>query len=578
MSGTVKPLPLGLQLTWSAAIYDPRPTDLILLVQDIAFGVHKDVLQTNCDYFRAMFTLQMVELTKDVITLNLFQPKPFQILLESFYSGYLQPTEDNIFSLCETAQMLQVSSSLLSKCSNFLLSWINCDSVFDIMFRSNSTTLYFPEVHSAAKRYALAHFSDLLKSDVLHKLSLEELCIYLSDKYLVVEKEVEVVGALRTWFQHNDQVPTHTVSDIVLKCVHTHETPSSIQHVVKALIDSDESHLNDISVFLKERQKLHDIFMFWSLSDSGVSTGYGDVFRVSPSTWQASKYDNMDAVEALPVSDMGTAVCCVASVVYLSGGGNKFGAVNWIRDIWMFDFSLPVERWTAVGKLTESRRHHAMVSVENCLFIFGGFGKFRVRNIKLECFHLSTGLWEVLPVMPEHVVSPAAVTSGKTIYYLGKRQTIYSFNTIVKSWTCYQCQSLPSPGVMSVAMHVDPRKSNSFLGLFSGDGKCCLQSFHLDGPIVQAREECSLSLDSNLTFAGSVISGANMLLFFCTSKEDTTRSSGTSESLIVRSFCLQTGLLTDSQVITGVCNALSIVCLPHIPVTQGLLLSPNSDK
>lgn len=78
--------------------------------------------------------------------------------------------------------------------------------------------------------------------------------------------------------------------------------------------------------------------------------------------------------------------------MYLCGGGPKFGGVNWIRNIWKFDTTKPSsQRWTSVGVLKETRRHHAMVAVENKLYIFGGFGKFRMKNSKLESFDLQTG-------------------------------------------------------------------------------------------------------------------------------------------------------------------------------------------
>ena len=79
--------------------------------------------------------------------------------------------------------------------------------------------------------------------------------------------------------------------------------------------------------------------------------------------------------------------------MYVSGGGPGFGKVNWIRKVWRFDCCADGgERWTAVGELSETRRHHAMVAVGNKLYIFGGFGKFRTRNSELDCLDLDSGI------------------------------------------------------------------------------------------------------------------------------------------------------------------------------------------
>ncbi|KAH9488739.1 hypothetical protein Btru_059312 [Bulinus truncatus] len=542
------------ELTWSATRYDPRDIDLILLTENNRFGVHKDVIQNNCDYFKAMFASQMVESTKDVINLKMVKSSPFQILLESFYTGHLQPTESNIFSLAETAQMLQVSPTLLSKCSNYLLNMISFDSVYEIMHRSNCSSLYLVDVFNAAKRFALAHFSDLMDCTSFHKLSSHELSAYLSDKYLVVDQEIQIVRALHLWLQHNDNLSIQTVREIIVTCFNLRKSPESVNKVCKAIMNSDVEKLCDLSEILIERPKFVDVFMFWSLMDSTESSVLIDVTQVSTSTWEGFKFGSMDSVEASPGSDMGSAICTVGSVVYLSGGGNKFGSVNWIRDIWKFDFSHPTRQWVTVGKLAETRRHHAMVYFENCLYIFGGFGKFRVKNTKMECFDLSTGLWEDLAPMPVHEVSPAATVHKTGIYYLGGEQAVYKFCTTSRSWTSYQYESPLLPGVSPVALHVDPRRSNSFLGLFSGDGKFCLLSVHLDSTVVRVEEECgSLDLDSHLTFIGSVISDASLLLFFgCPRSAAAAHSTGTSESLIVRSLCLHTGLLNDSQVVKAI--------------------------
>lgn len=77
--------------------------------------------------------------------------------------------------------------------------------------------------------------------------------------------------------------------------------------------------------------------------------------------------------------------------LYLSGGGPDFGKVNWIRKIWRFDVSKLYSPWEAVGELFEFRRSHAMVILENKLYIFGGFGKFRTKNTQMHSLDLTSG-------------------------------------------------------------------------------------------------------------------------------------------------------------------------------------------
>ena len=77
--------------------------------------------------------------------------------------------------------------------------------------------------------------------------------------------------------------------------------------------------------------------------------------------------------------------------MYLSGGGPSFGKVNWIRKLYRYDLSKTLSAWETIGDLYETRRHHAMVAVGSKLYIFGGFGKFRTKNLKLDCFDTLSG-------------------------------------------------------------------------------------------------------------------------------------------------------------------------------------------
>ncbi|CAL1541342.1 unnamed protein product, partial [Lymnaea stagnalis] len=469
---------------WSAHDYDSRVSDLTLLIESCEFRVHKDVLQRSCDYFRAMFSSQMVETTKEVITLKSFMAEPCKVLFEGCYTGTLPLTEANIFSVTETAHMFNTYTLLFCQCTQYLTNLINLNMVFDIMHFSESLCLN--DVYSSARKFCLGHFMEMSCSSSFLGLSVPELCDYLSDKYLAVEEEVHVVRAVSSWLEHNesDKLTRSMVQQIVNACIYKKHDCGGSKAIIGHLMELIPLlFLNEIfQCYLTERTKPKDMFFFWSQFEPSHHDGLVDIIKVSPTTWEGVKFDQMTDVEQRPGYDMGSAIYCLSGLyVFLSGGGSKFGSVLWIKNIWCFDFSAPPPRWKVVGDLKETRRHHAMVAVGGRLYLFGGFGKFRCKNTKLECFDLVTGrTWENLPEMPTHEVNPVTAVHQHNIFYIERQWNILCFDSHVKQWKQFELNFSIPRNYLPVSLHIDPRTPDTFLAVFREWTKFSLKSLHLN--------------------------------------------------------------------------------------------------
>lgn len=223
---------------WSANIYVDQPTNLTILLESHQFDVHKHTLIKCSDYFRAMFSSQMIESTRDVITLHMLNPEAFKIIVEGFYTSKLNLAEENIFGIIETAQVLILSSALHSQCMDFLKDMIDFDSVFDIINFSSSNSSYLTEIFNASKRFSLTHFMELMNRNSFLSLTASEVCDYLSDKSLVVDSEITVVKALNAWFKKNE-VDILTLQHVLTTCVSMKEDHKALDNVINCIINDN---------------------------------------------------------------------------------------------------------------------------------------------------------------------------------------------------------------------------------------------------------------------------------------------------------------------------------------------------
>lgn len=230
--------------TWRPRFqWEPRPADLTLVLESRSFHVHKHILEKSSDYFSAMFSSQMIETTKDIIDLHLIKSEHFEILIESFYAGKLEGlTEDNVFGVVQAAQMLHIRSALLSECIDFMRNhMVNMNHCLQVMYFCMS--LNIQELYSDSRRFCLAHFPHLKQTSSFFNLSISELSDYLSDRYLVVDDEMQVVDALHTWIQENktssgmeEDNLRRQIHKIVSSCVHLKDIPDACSVVVDAVL------------------------------------------------------------------------------------------------------------------------------------------------------------------------------------------------------------------------------------------------------------------------------------------------------------------------------------------------------
>ncbi|XP_070564777.1 kelch-like protein 24 [Ptychodera flava] len=175
-------------------------TDIVLCVDGKEFPCHKVVLINGSDYFKCMFSSGMIESNKHRVTINGVEAVAMETILDYMYTGKISITSDRVQALLEVANLVLVFS-LVDLCLSFMFDHIeasNCLGIWQIL-----KSLNFSESCRRAKNYALEHFKLVTCQDEYLDLSVDDLCDFISDTALCVDREKTVYEAVMKWFRHD---------------------------------------------------------------------------------------------------------------------------------------------------------------------------------------------------------------------------------------------------------------------------------------------------------------------------------------------------------------------------------------
>ncbi|CAG5119839.1 unnamed protein product [Candidula unifasciata] len=362
---------------------------------------------------------------------------------------------------------------------------------------------------------------------------------------------------------------------MILECVSLKKVDEDTHDVIMNAVFSDERlPVEHFKSCLATRKRQEDVFMFWAmLTSSKISEGLVDILKLDMETGSAIKFGTMTDIVEKPGFQLGSAACYLGPYVYISGGGPDFGKVNWIRQIWRFDVSKPYAPWETVGDLIEFRRNHTMVILNWKLYIFGGFGKFRTKNVQMHSLDLNSGDWEQLAPMPVHEFNPPATTANTCIYYISSHWTLHCFSLETKDWTHLDFLTPPEPAHPEIRpLTLFPFKAGesrcfAIATLFRDTLKIQLLRAHAPSLTLQTFREVA-DMPIYFTFANFVTLNGKLVLFFTSQKSDDPFS-GQNESsaafLNAWGFDPMTNQYSCFSDIHNVRQALSIAALPYFP-------------
>lgn len=309
--------------------------------------VHKVVLASVSDYFRAMFDHDMIENQEDSTELKGLTEAGVGPLIGFFYYGTLRLNLGNIYDVMNAATFLQIIPAV-NCCVQYLknkLTFENAEYLLKI------ADLYsIPNLRSYYKKYILDNFLEYALTDQFLSLDSETLANYLSDDSLNTTSECMLLHLVLNWYNHDPDSRKKTARSVFEKIRFVvdgwpilyfaiHLEPFKSLPELKNLIDFADSCLtnhhtrfltNDLMTRVRYPKKsLIQIGGKIKLTDSDfldfpdVSLdSFEDSFRIA---WHKNHYYHADLKRWLPLgaSEIGEKRTCGGTLTEVNGNGNN---------------------------------------------------------------------------------------------------------------------------------------------------------------------------------------------------------------------------------------------------------------
>ncbi|XP_060907205.1 kelch-like protein 32 isoform X1 [Labrus mixtus] len=367
--------------------------DVTLVAGEQKFHAHKAVLAACSDYFRAMFSLCMVESEADEVTLQGVTSVGLKHALDFAYTGQILLEPAVIQDVLSAGSHLQLLE-LLSLCSHYLIQELS--SVNYLELYRVADLFHLPALEEAVVGFLVEHLSELSRSrqDEALQLPYRLLREVLKSDRLTSLSEEEIWKLVVLWLEHD--------------CRYQY-TEDLLQHVRYGLMDVPT---------------LHHLAHSHPLVQSSPST--------AALVEEALDYHHATFAQPLRQSAR-TRPRFQSLTLYIAGGRKR--EVSRVRELRYFNPAAQEHvrvaggsNWSELAPMPTGRSHHCVAVMGNFLFVVGGeveHATGRTCAVRTACRYDPRGnCWtEIAPMKAcrEHFVLGAL---GQYLYAVGGRNEL----------------------------------------------------------------------------------------------------------------------------------------------------------
>ncbi|XP_037533239.1 kelch-like protein 32 [Nematolebias whitei] len=324
---------------------DGQLCDVTLVAGEQKFHAHKAVLAACSDYFRAMFSLCMVESEADEVTLQGVTSVGLKHALDFAYTGQILLEPAVIQDVLSAGSHLQLLE-LLSLCSHYLIQELS--SVNYLELYRVADLFHLPALEEAVVGFLVEHLSELSQSrqDEAQQLPYRLLREVLKSDRLTSLSEEEIWKLVVLWLEHD--------------CRYQY-TEDLLQHVRYGLMDVPTLH--------------HLAHSHPLVQSSPIAAALVD---------EALDYHHATFAQPLHQSAI-TGPRFQSLTLYIIGGRKR--EVSRVRELRYFNPSAQEHvrvaggsNWSELAAMPTGRSHHCVAVMGNFLFVVGSLGGGRLHN------------------------------------------------------------------------------------------------------------------------------------------------------------------------------------------------------
>ncbi|XP_067849060.1 kelch-like protein 13 isoform X2 [Heptranchias perlo] len=411
---------------------------------DERFPVHRAMMASASDYFKAMFTGGMKEQELMSIKLHGVSKIGLKNIIEFIYTSKLSLNMDNLQDTLEAASFLQIMP-ILEFCKELLISQVSLENCVEIGRIANA--YHLTKVDDYIKGCILKNFSTMLNNGEFIKFSYDQLAFVLGNDSLKNCSELQLFKAACQWLKQEEcrmQFAAKLMKNIRFPLMSPQELLEHVQKVefmrtdticVNLLLEASNYQMLPYMqpVMQSERTRIR--------SNSSHLVTLGGVLRqqllVSKELRlfdeNAQKWKSLAAMD-VPRYQHGVAV--IGNFLFVVGGQSNYDTKGKTAVDTTYRYDPRYNKWKQMGSLNEKRTFFHLSALKGNLYAVGG------RNVAgelatVECYNPATNEWTYATRMNEPHYGHAGTVHGGYMYISGG----ITHDTFQRELQCYDPES-----------------------------------------------------------------------------------------------------------------------------------------
>ncbi|XP_015260566.1 PREDICTED: kelch-like protein 7 isoform X1 [Cyprinodon variegatus] len=476
--------------------------DVTLVVQERRFAAHRLVLAAGSEFFRLMFTTNMMESVSPEVELKGVDPEIIELLIDYIYTAEIKINVRNVQSLLHVASQYQIQP-VQAMCEEFLMEKVNVTNCMGIWALAHA--FYCEGLRAKAETFLLKYFTE--SSTLVDFLQLPVNCLskILSNDKLSVPEEQIYEAALR-WLKHDLPNRRQHLAE-VLSCIRfplmstdflfetvpkeplIGDSPWCLSMVIGAVNSrlNWRDHKDPVETCRPRMKKRKHISLFgylkpdpcrffnpkdskWTAIHCSLEKRWNaaavylddEVFILGGSTCQGLvrrvdcyniAFQRMYSRTDLPMARNKLAACVSQGKIYISGGM----VVNQMPVSLFESFDIKTNSWQVETELLTARCCHGSVEVNGLIYVCGGGlmrDRFWITNT-CQVYDPSSRQWTEVRPMSVPRKNHGLVAVGNHIYAIGGKdhegplKSVEKYDVVNDFWL--PCQPMPCPLMVKCA-------------------------------------------------------------------------------------------------------------------------------
>nr|XP_020645128.1 kelch-like protein 23 isoform X1 [Pogona vitticeps] len=417
------------------------------------FHCHKAVLAACSNYFKAMFTSDMKEKSRNQIRLSGITPSVLESLVIYAYTSEIQITKRNVQTLLQAADLLQFIS-VKQACEQFLIRHLDVDNCLGM--HSFAEYHVCSELEKESRRILLSRYQEVWRQEEFLEISGEKLRFILSGGSISLGREEDTAESIIKWVAHDVDKRAEYLSDL-LSCL---ETEFDEMYLTSALSMHKKCRLNEKKIRSLVHRALSPNPKAGLTRSTGVMYVIGGYYWHPLSevhVWDPATNAWIQGADMPDHARESYAVTSLGPSIYVTGG-YRTDNIEALDIMWIYNCE--ADEWTEGCPMLNARYYHCAVTLNGGIYALGGYRQGAPTE-EAEFYDPLKKKWIPIANMIKGVGNATACVLNDVIYVTGGHygyrgsctyDKIQSYRSASNEWNIITTSPFPEYGLCSIAL------------------------------------------------------------------------------------------------------------------------------